>query len=403
MPRMKETATIVAEILIVASALYAAESSPAKGPEGPFPGKIRLELPKTIDAVPGIETNVYFDNVMLSVGRNALFFDVTCAKGVQQVERWTFTPDEKEVGEYPFTLEVRDGEKAIVARAVSTIRVLPKDAGKGAEVSILVIGDSLTAASVYPKHLYDLCAGEGNPRLKMIGSCWKRGAAKGPYRHEGYGGWTAKAFATRIVKGSTPRVGEKRATSPFLYEGADGKMTLDFARYCQEFNDGKGPDFVTIFLGCNDTFSATDETIEDRIDDMLKHYDMLVRMIHSVRKDTRIGCLLLPPPAATQDAFGANYGCGQTRRQYRRNQHRVVERMTAHYGGRENEHIYLVPVNVNIDCERNYPQRTVPANARSDRKIARHSNGVHPAASGYLQIGDSLYCWLKGRLAASAE
>ena len=103
------------------------------------------------------------------------------------------------------------------------------------------------------------------------------------------------------------------------------------------------PDFVTIFLGCNDTFSVNDETIEARIDWMFGHYDALIGAIKKADPKTQIGAILLVPPAASQDAFGANYRCGQTRMQYRRNQHRVVERMLAHYGDREDEGIFLIP------------------------------------------------------------
>ena len=42
------------------------------------------------------------------------------------------------------------------------------------------------------------------------------------------------------------------------------------------------------------------------------------------------------------------------------NQHRVVERMTAHYGGRQAEGVYLVPANVNLDCVDNFPEGSGP-------------------------------------------
>ena len=132
---------------------------------------------------------------------------------------------------------------------------------------------------------------------------------------------------------------------------------------------------------------------------LLKHYDILVEMIRGVSKDTRIGALLLVPPAASQDAFGANYKCSQTRWQYRRNQHRVVERMTARYGKREPGNIWLVPANVNLDCVHNYPKRTAAWNARTAVKVTRLNNGVHPSSEGYHQIGDSIYCWMKAMIA----
>jgi lysophospholipase L1-like esterase len=127
---------------------------------------------------------------------------------------------------------------------------------------------------------------------------------------------------------------------------------------------------------------------------------MLIEMIHGVRKDTKIGALLLVPPAATQDAFGANYQCGQTRWQYKRNQYRVVQRIMERYGNREAENLWLIPASVNLDCLHNYPQAAAPWNARTAEKGVRLANGVHPGAEGYRQIGDSIYCWMKAQLAA---
>ena len=375
----------------------AAAAAAAKGKETPVPHKLDLTLPKVIYAVPGVEMNVYFDNVTLAINPWNYAFDVTCAKGTQQAERWTFTPTDKDLGDHPFVLEVRDDRNAIIDRATSTIRVVPRDTGADRPISLLIIGDSLTAASVYPQQLLDLCKLPGNPKLTLVGS-YGPGGKPGVNRHEGYGGWTAHRFATYYT--DRARTGERRGRgSPFIYKQADGKPKLDFARYCKEFNGGQSPDFVTILLGCNDTFSATDDTIEQRMDTMFAHYDMLIKMIHGVRKDTKIGALLLVPGAATQDAFGANYRCGQTRWQYKRNQHLVVKRMMARYGNREAENLYLIPANVNLDCVHNYPPRTAPWNARAQAKGTRLANGVHPAAAGYRQIGDSIYCWLKARLA----
>jgi len=363
---------------------------------GPFKGDIGLVLPPVIHAVPGLEMNVYFDNVSLTINPANHVFDVACNRGAQQVERWTYTPTEKDVGQFVFTLEARDQSNAVIARARSMIRVASRDAGSKSEKSILIIGDSLTAASVYSQRVLDLSREDGNLTLRLIGTRGPKGAPNGNL-HEGYGGWTAERFATRYT--GVARGGPyKECGSPFIYQDGDAKPALDFPRYCREFNRGAPPDFVTILLGCNDTFSSTDETIEERIDRMFLHYETLLRMFREFGPDTQIGCLLLVPPAATQDAFGANYRSGQTRWQYKRNQHRVVERMIETLGGRESENIFLVPANVNLDCANNYPQRTGPANARSDKEITRLNNGVHPAATGYRQIGDSVYCWMKSRL-----
>jgi lysophospholipase L1-like esterase len=190
------------------------------------------------------------------------------------------------------------------------------------------------------------------------------------------------------------------SSSPFLYSDGQGKFKADFARYCQEFNKGNAPDFVTITLGGNDTASCTDANIESTIDTMFKHYDGLIDMIHQVRKDTKIGAVLMYPPAASQDAFGANYRCGLKQWQCKRNLHRVCERMIREYGGREAEHIYLVPVKINMDCEHNFPKLKAPWNSQTKVEGLRLNNGLHPTEEGYRQIGDTIYCWMKALLAA---
>lgn len=397
--RYRKAVAVLLTLMVLATMALAAEK-PAPTPEDDFPGPLRLTLPKTIYAVPGMECNVYFDNVALAMNPANYVFDVTCRQGMQQAERWTFTPTEKDVGITSFKLEIRDEANRVIGRASATVRVAPADAGADKPLSVLIVGDSLTHASIYPQRLLDLCGKEGNPKLTLIGTHGK--SPLGVNRHEGYGGWTAKRFATHFS--GTPRTGPyKQRATPFVYNGPDGKPRLDFAAYCKEQNGGKDPDVVTIFLGCNDTFSATDETIEGRIDDMLLHYDTLVNMIHKAYPDTFVGAFLPVPPAGTQDAFGANYRSNQTRWQYKRNAHRVAERMIAQYGGREKENLFLIPVNVNLDCMNNYPKMTAPQNAHSTMKVARLNNGVHPAPEGYRQIGDALYAWLKARLAEKTE
>lgn len=358
-----------------------------------FPGPIRLALPPVVYAVVGVEANVYFDNVVLVLNPANYGFDVHCPKGKQQQERWTLVPQPTDAGDYPFQIEVRNDQNELLARGRSVLRVIPAEKGNEKPLSLLCIGDSLTHASVYPNRVLALCEKPGNPRLTLVGS-HSLPSVSDKVRHEGYGGWTALRFATHAV--GTPRAGDyaKRA-SPFLYPGSDGKPALDFAAYCRDVNEGRFPDFVTIFLGPNDIFSLNDATLEAGIGTMLENYDLLVAMVRKASPNTHVGVMLPVPSAASQDAFGANYMTGQTRWQYRRNQHRLLERMLAHYGNRDSERIHLVPAHVNLDCVHNYPTEEAPWNADNRLKGIRQNNGVHPSGPGYDQIGDSLYAWLK--------
>lgn len=372
-------------------------------PPGPFAGRLRLALPPKLYVVAGHETNVYFDNVVLALRPERYAYDVLCAKGKQQEERWTWTPGEADVGVHAWSLEVRDEQNQIVARGEMPVEVVAAGAAAGRELSVLMIGDSLTHASAYPAHVLARSREPNGPKLTLVGSHQPMGQPA-EVRHEGYGGWTAQRFATHFLP--LAREGEPRLRgSPFLYAEPDGAKKLDFARYVRDVCGGRAPDYVTFFLGPNDVFSQKDDTIDATVDAMLGHLDALFAAVEAGAPQARIGLLLPVPPAATQDAFGSNYGSGQTRWQYKRNQHRTLERMLEKYGAASERRVTLVPTHVNLDCVRNYPTESVPANAQADpnTKIVRLSNGVHPAASGYRQTGDTLYAWLIAAAAGRAS
>ena len=353
---------------------------------------LRMALPPEIFAVAGVETNIYFDNVVLTLNTANYAFDVTCPKGKHQAERWTWTPAEADVGDVPLQLEVCDDQNRVVSRGNTTIKVSATKSDKNKSLSLLLVGDSLTHASVYSQHLLDLAGKPGRRALSLIGSHGVE-PTLGLNRHEGYGGWTAQRFATHFAE--TARQGDyAKRGSPFLYKQADGTVKLDFPYYCQDVNEGRFPDVMTIFLGPNDIFSYQDETIAAGIQEMLTHYDKLIEMVKTASPATRIGVMLPVPPAASQDAFGSNYASGQTRWKYKRNLHFLVSAMIKRYGSRQSESVHLIPTHVNLDAFHNYPTETVSPNARAELKIVRQSNGVHPSAPGYRQIGDTVYAWL---------
>lgn len=361
--------------------------------------KLRLMLPPQFYAVPGREMCFYFDNIILTTNIKNYAFDVDCLKGRQDETRWRITPAESDVGKFPLSLKVFNDENKVVAEGMTELVFVPKNAGENREISIIIIGDSLTDLFVYPNELKKLLDAPGNPKVKFIGS--HGGLGKAPdathVAHEGRGGWSWESYCTRWDE----KKDEYNSKSPFLFKNEEGKTVLDFKKYLEKYNDGKAPDFITVFLGCNDNFGANDSTIDASLDRMCMFSDMLLGEIRKVCPDTKIGLIAPVPPAATQDAFGTNYQCTQTRWQYRRNQHKAVERVYRKYGNSEKENIYIIPAHMNLDCENNYPIVKESVNSRNTKISERLNNGVHPAESGYNQIADSLYCWLKYMLSSS--
>jgi len=353
-------------------------------------------LPPVIYATPGVECNLYFDNAILTTNVDNYAFDVRCDLGLQLSERWTLMPAFENTGDHPIRVEVRDSANEVVACGESVVRISPLP-HEAQPATLLIVGDSLTEASVYPRQIVDLAKADGERWLKLVGT---RGPGNmpptGDVKHEGYSGWTANAFT--LFCGPLARSGyHKRGASgsPFIYESGSGAKTLDFARYCADVNGGQCPDMVTIGLGTNDVFDATDENIESTIETMFVHYDAIVDSIRKACRDTRIGVQLTTTPSKSQDGFRNYRGAGkQTRWQYRRNQHRLVEQLIVHYGGRESDNIYTVPTYLNLDAAHHFPTAMDRINARSDEVIARVTNGAHPSEAGYQQIGDAIYAWV---------
>lgn len=381
---------VLIELLLLASAANGAEAEV-------LAGKVRLVLPPVIYATPDVECNLYFDNAVLTTSVDNYAFDVKCDIGLQMSERWAVTPTNGEAGDHPIVVEIRDKANQLVARGESIVRVELPPRKVDQPMTLLIVGDSLTEASIYPQQIVDLASSGGVDWLELIGTRGpKNMPPTGDVKHEGYSGWTANAFT--LFSGPLARSGyyKRGATgSPFIYESADGVKKLDFARYCADVNDSKCPDLVTIGLGTNDVFSANDGNIEVELGKMFEHYDAVVQLIRTACPETRIGVQLTTPPSTSEDGFRNYRGAGkQTRWQYRRNQHRLVEQLLAHYSGRENENLYVIPTYLNLDAAHNFPTARERKSARSKEFVVRVVNGAHPTEAGYKQIGDEIYAWV---------
>ena len=172
---------------------------------------------------------------------------------------------------------------------------------------------------------------------------------------------------------------------------------LDFQQYFDKYNDGKAPDFITIQLGVNDVFLATDADIQKNVNGILKSMDKLIDAIRKDAPDAVIG-IGLTTAGACQDAFGSGYKCGQTAWQFRKNQQAICAAYLKKVATLKDPKLVIIPTCLNLDRENNFPLIREKVNACSTADVFRQDNGVHPAKSGGDQMGDTFFCWLKYHL-----
>ncbi len=347
----------------------------------PAADSLQLTLPPVWYGTPGVPVSLYYDNVVLTEHPEALRFEVKCDLGQSEARRWTVTPEDKDVGEHAMEVVVRDAAGKELERGQTRLRVAPRDAGKGRELKLLIVGDSLTAATAYPNEIARLLSLPENPGWKMYGQHRPASAQPG-VAHEGYGGWTWAAFLTRHEpkEERTPDgKGWKKRSSPFVYLDGQGNPALDVARYLKEQGGEEKPDVVTFLLGINDCFGAKPENPDATIDTMFTNAEKLIAAFRVASPRTVIAIGLTTAPNSREGAFQANYKGKYPRWGWKRIQHRLVQRQLAQFGGREKDGIYVVPTELNVDPVEGYPA----------------DNAVHPNAAGYAQIGSSFYSWLK--------
>lgn len=336
--------------------------------------------PSVIYATEGVETNIYFDNVIFSNLPNAMLsVDIVCKKGRQYEKFWRITPTAEDTGETTFTLEVRfDGK--LLASKTSQLIVSDKETAKGKSIKVLCIGDSTTAGGQYVKIINTDYQSLASPAMTFLGT---RGSA--PDRHEGRGGWKFSQYAGD---------GGKTAKSPNPFWNLETKQ-LDFRNYLADNGYTlSSDDLITVHLGINDVFNGVSE---DKLASIKADFDKLVSLFRAVVPGITIGLCLTIPPSISQDAFAISYSTGQTLNGYMENYKQLVAFLLAHYDTPQMRasKLYCIGFNHCIDRTHNFNRSTMPANARNPTPIDTWKNGVHPDASGYYQMGDALYAFIR--------
>jgi hypothetical protein len=90
---------------------------------------LRLTLPTVCYAVPGVQMNIYYDNIVLTQTPENYRFTVNCSVGKSEARRWTVTPTDKDVGTHPLSVTVADASGKVLGKRNTTLRIVPANAG----------------------------------------------------------------------------------------------------------------------------------------------------------------------------------------------------------------------------------------------------------------------------------
>lgn len=241
------------------------------------------------------------------------------------------------------------------------INEIPINAGKGQNIKVLIIGDSLTNYNIYPNRTGELANSDENTTIEFIGT---RGDNT---KHEGRGGWSAKIYTTKTQYNSYD--------NPFLNNGK-----FDFSNYMNT-NNFSDVDIVIINLGTND-IALNRPDIDNNFSGDFKAYDEMISSIKAYNANIKIALGSTITPARLNNA---NIDV-KTRRQ---RWNRLMERYCL-----DNNYTYI-PYWLVVDPINDFKYEDVQIDDYNTTTIKKVADNTHPADSGYKKMGDLTYATIK--------
>lgn len=332
---------------------------------------VKLTLPKLVYGMTGVETRVYFHNLVDSREKEKLRFRADCPVGNSNERYWSYTPEK--AGDNLLKITVEDASGKVIGTAETIVRVAPAESGNDRNAVILMIGDSILGNAQITRFLQAGIQERGNRNIRFMGSHSGQGEplALDKVAVEAYGGWTWDTFLTLWKTGN-----EYNCRSKFL-KMVDGKPQLAIQEYLDKYNAGKAPDIVILYLGCNDIAGGRMDTIDKRIEHAVKHRDLLIAELRKVMPNALFGVALLSPANSRPSAFELNYKGTIQKEQYDYNQFSYVRRMLSDLQNATD--LSIIPLYVGTDTIEDYPE----------------NNAVHPIAPGQQKLARMFEMWLK--------
>lgn len=315
-------------------------------------GSDEVILPKDFYAVSGIAAKIYFDSMRMDFGGNNKYWGVSGAD-VASYGSDSFTDATPVAGTSMLSISQYTASRRLLR--TDLLNYIVTDVTQAGTRKVLVIGDSTIAGGQIVDRIQVLANADGVFVPEWIGTITglcSDGVTT--LKHEGLAGRTIAWFY------SDP-------ASPFY--DASGFDT-GFSDYCTANGT---PDTILIKLGINDFYNkATDALLDTSAAAALTMLDDMISAFIAENVDVRVG-IVLPDGPASESLCLADYPtitASLIKRNFQRwSQHLISHSFPAN--------VYLVPSNLSISIPGGY------------------TNCVHPNASGYAELGNVCYAWMK--------
>ena len=342
--------------------------------------KVNVFLADQYELVVGDNFQLFFRGVVQAVNPYNYHIRIVTGKGTVRPRYYEWTPGSADVGSHSLTLQVLDNNGNVLGQDQTTLVVKEAAAPKQA-VNILCIGDSLTAGGIWPAEAYRRLAatggtpaGNGFGNIHFVGTKTKtvNGATVG---FEGNGGWTWDSYLGK--------------NSPF-YDSATGKIS--FKTYCQK-NGIEDIDILCVMLTWNNQ-SIPSNTYQNLDGGHFADAKQLLDLLHSEYPNAKVRLMGLQVPCQN-GGLGANFSAGNAMSD---TYGMLVSAM--HYNAaleqlsnlpQYRDFVRYVDVAGQFDTDYNMPDKSRPANNRTDVTEVLGNDGLHPSTSGYYQIADAIY------------
>lgn len=415
---------------------------------------IKVSLPDELTAVVGDTLQLFLRGIVCAVNPYIYDLFVTCNKGGQYPRYFQILPTSDDVGDYDWTMTVRDNNKNVLSTSKTILKIVDVVKSPESELNVACFGDSLTSGGFWCREAHRRLtetggspAGKGLTNINFVGK--KKNDATGYF---GEGGWnwsdytsakrpafrfqvsgvtqlnmdavyTNNGFEYKIIEiNVTEGVGNilcstsSSSNVPQTFgvltrKSGNGDATIsyssfeedvanplwntetnqmDFVPYANEYCNGR-IDVVYTLLTWNGLVSWKDDWTS-----FLTQVKRFADALHRDFPNAKMKILGIQIPSLN-GGIAANYGSIGNGITDTFGTINTVFNMNEVYQDFANQSDYkdwveFVNVSSQFDSEYNMPSNEEYVNTRNTAFKERiGTNGVHPASSGYLQIGDVVY------------